>query len=250
MSPEEASARPDPAPAARRAPEGSTVEFKVPVRDVEGKQLEELVVDSARLDRRVRPALIKEAVVAYQANRRRGTHETKTRGQVSGSNKKPWRQKGTGRARAGTRKSPLWRGGGIIFGPHPRDYRIETPRGKRRLALRSVLFSKFRDGQVVVVDGFKLEAPRTRAVAGLLRALGVRGRCLIGTEALDKNLVLSARNIPRLSVSQVKNLNALEVLAARTIVLTRGALEAVLAGGQKADRAAGAPAAAAKETSA
>src|SRR5262245_47744885 len=137
----------------------------------------------------------------YQANRRVGTHETKTRGQVAGSTKKPWRQKGTGRARAGTRKSPLWRGGGIIFGPHPRDYSYAIPKAKRRLALRSALYSKFRDGEVVVVEGLKTEKPSTRYLAKLLKSLGVTGRCLIGLEALDHNLTLSARNLPGVRLS-------------------------------------------------
>src|SRR6185503_20046416 len=153
-------------------------QFTVPVRDAEGKEIEKLEVDGSKIDQRLRPRLLKEAVVMYQANRRVGTHETKTSGHVAGSTKKPWRQKGTGRARAGTRKSPLWRGGGIIFGPHPRDYSWSMPKSKRRLALRSALYSKFRDGEVVVVDGLKVEKPSTRYLAKLLKAVGAGGRCL------------------------------------------------------------------------
>jgi large subunit ribosomal protein L4 len=205
-------------------------EFDLPVRNAEGKEVDRVVVDAARLDKRVRPRLLKEAIVMYQANKRVGTHETKTRSDVWRSNKKPWRQKGTGRARAGTARSPLWRGGGIIFGPHPRDYSFAIPKQKRWLALRSALYSKFRDGEVMVVDELKVEAPRTRYVAGVLRSLGVNGRCLIGTAAMDKNLVLSTRNIPRVLIAPVDQFNALDVMAARTLLLTREALELVLAG--------------------
>jgi large subunit ribosomal protein L4 len=223
-------------------------QFTVPVRDAEGKEIEKLEVDGSKIDQRLRPRLLKEAVVMYQANRRVGTHETKTRGQVAGSTKKPWRQKGTGRARAGTRKSPLWRGGGIIFGPHPRDYSWSMPKGKRRLALRSALYSKFRDGEVVVVDGLKVEKPSTRYLAKLLKAVGASGRCLIGLEGLDRNLTLSARNLPGVCLSPVADFNALEVLTAKTVVLTRKALEAILAASASRGRPEGASKAAAAST--
>lgn len=164
----------------------------------------------------------------YQANKRIGTHETRTRSHVAGSNKKPWRQKGTGRARAGTRRSPLWRGGGIIFGPHPRDYSFAIPRSKRRLALRSAIFAKFRDGQVVVIDNLKFDQPKTKEMAGVLKALGITGRCLIGLGAGDRNLVLSARNLPGVRIFPVGDFNALEVLLARILVLTRDGWDALL----------------------
>ena len=207
--------------------------FEIPVRDGEGKEVGRVQVDGALLDERVRPRLLKEAVVMYQANKRVGTHETKTRSFVAGSNKKPWRQKGTGRARAGTRKSPLWRGGGIIFGPHPRDYSSPIPRAKKIRAVRSALFSKFQDGEVVVVDSIKVEAPRTRYVAALLKSLGINGRCLIGTAELDRNLVLSVRNIPKVRISIVRDFNALDVLSAKTLLLTRDGLDSMLAKGGK-----------------
>jgi large subunit ribosomal protein L4 len=207
----------------------SPQEFEVPLRNAEGKEIERLRLDVSRIDQRVRPRLLKEAVVMYQANRRVGTHQTKTRGQVAGSNKKPWRQKGTGRARAGTRKSPLWRGGGIIFGPHPRDYSFAIPKQKRRLALRSALYSKFRDGEVVVLDDLKVEKPQTKYLAGVLRLLGVTGRCLIGTAKRDPALVLSARNIPGVLIAPVADFNALDVLIAKTLLLTREALESLMA---------------------
>jgi large subunit ribosomal protein L4 len=212
--------------------------FEVPVRDATGKEVERLKVAPGKLDLRVRPRLLKEAVLMYQANRRVGTHSTKTRAEIAASNKKPWRQKGTGRARAGTRRSPLWRGGGIIFGPKPRDYTTVMPRKMRNLATRSALFSKFRDGEVLVVDGLKFEEPHTRQLAKLLKTLEISGPCLIGTAQIDKNLVLSARNIPRLRVTPVRDFNALDVLTARKVLLTREALDLLVADRAAPDRAA------------
>ncbi len=208
----------------------STATIQVPVRGVGGEDKGQLVVPADQLDTRVRYPLLKEAAVMYMANRRVGSHETKTRGQVAGSNKKPWKQKGTGRARAGSRKSPLWRGGGTIFGPHARDYSYAINRKQRRLALRSAMYSKFRDGQVIVLEGLHADAPRTKPIAAALKAIGVSGSCLLGTGTHDKNLYLSARNIPGVLVSRVLDFNALDVLKARTVVLTRNAFDVLCAG--------------------
>ena len=203
---------------------------KVPVKGAAGEDRGQLEVSLEAIDARVRFPLLKDAAVMYLANRRVGTHETKTRSHVAGSNKKPWRQKGTGRARAGTRRSPLWRGGGIIFGPHPRDYSIAINRKQRRVALRSALLAKFRDGEVVVLDGLKLDGPKTKPVAAALKSIGVDRGCLLGTADYNKNLYLSARNIPGVVVSPVKDLNALEVLSAHKVVLLRDAFDALLSG--------------------
>jgi large subunit ribosomal protein L4 len=197
--------------------------LQVPVKSAGGEDRGQVSLEAKVLGGRVRFPLLKEAAVMYAANQRVGTHETKTRGQVAGSTKKPWRQKGTGRARAGSRKSPLWRGGGTVFGPHQRDYSYAIQKKSRRLAVRSALLAKFLSGQVVVLEGLELEAPKTRQVARVLSALGVRGSCLIGTAGHDRNLVLSARNLPGVLVSTVKEMNALDILKARTVVLTRDA---------------------------
>lgn len=166
----------------------------------------------------------------YLANRRVGTHETKTRSHVAGSNKKPWKQKGTGRARAGSRRSPLWRGGGIIFGPHPRDYSYAINRKQRQAALRSALFAKLRAGDVVVLEGLSLDGPKTKTVAKALQSIAADGGCLLGTASHNKNIYLSARNLPGVLVSAVKDFNALQVLNARRIVLLRDAFDALLSG--------------------
>jgi large subunit ribosomal protein L4 len=201
--------------------------LQVPLKGADGEDRGTLAVPVHQLDERVRYPLLKEAVVMYSARKRVGTHETKTRSEVAGSNKKPWRQKGTGRARAGTRKSPLWRGGGIIFGPHPRDYSYAINKKQRKLAVRSALLSKFRDGQVVILDSLHVDGPKTKPVQKALSALGIRGSCLIGTLGIDKNLVLSARNIPGVLVSTLKDFNALDVLTSRTVLLTREAFDSL-----------------------
>lgn len=204
--------------------------LSVPQRSADGGELSRLEISSEVLDVRVRPPLLKEAVRMYQANRRQGTHDTKTRGEVTGSTRKLWRQKGTGRARAGSIKNPVWRGGGIVFGPHPRDYSYSINRKQRRLALRSALFSKFVDAEVVVVDGIELEAPRTRSVVQMLAALEIEGRVLIATDAIDRNLVLSVRNLPNVVCRVVADLNAEEVLVAGTVILTRRAFDLIASG--------------------
>jgi large subunit ribosomal protein L4 len=169
-----------------------------------------------------------------------GTHSTKGRSEVWYTNKKPWRQKGTGRARAGTRRSPLWRGGGITFGPKPRDYSYSLPKKMKVRALRSALFAKFRDGEVIVVDGLKVEAPRTKHLVAILKKVGATGRCLIGTSGpeQDRNLVLSARNIPGVQCVPIQDFNTLDVLTAKTVILTREALARILEAGSPAKAAA------------
>ncbi len=199
----------------------------VTVKNAAGKGLDELSIDTRHLDDRVRYRLIKEALVMNEANRRSGTHKTKSRGEIAGSGQKPWRQKGTGRARSGSRKSPLWRGGGVIFGPRPRDYSYSMNKKQRRLALRSALFSKFNDGEVLVLEGLELAEPSTKTLVKSLRSCGITGSCLIVTLAHEPTLVLSGRNIPRLQVAPLKDLNAFNALRAGTVVLLPEAFEAL-----------------------
>jgi len=172
-------------------------------------------------------AVVHEVLVAQQANRRAGTAATKTRGEVSYSTRKIWRQKGTGRARHGSRKAPIFVGGGVTFGPRPRDYSQETPRKVRRLAMRSALSAKAAAGQVVVVDPPSLEAPRTKAVAALLRALPVSGNTLIITPVPDSILARSAANLPRVAVKPASAITVHDVLTADAVVLTRPAVAVV-----------------------
>src|SRR6187431_3026329 len=148
----------------------------------------------------VNEAVLHQAVVAQLAGRRTGTADTKTRGQVRGGGAKPYRQKGTGRARQGSRTAPHYRGGGAVFGPHPRSYEQRLPRKMKRLALRGALTAKFGDDQLKVIDGFGLEARKTRELAGVLAALEATGRVLVVAPGRDQNLELSARNLPTVNV--------------------------------------------------
>jgi large subunit ribosomal protein L4 len=167
-----------------------------------------------------------EAVVNFQANQRQGTVKVKTRGEVLRSNNKPWRQKGTGRARAGTFRSPLWVGGGRIHGPMPRDHGYRLPRKIRRLALRSALTDRANEGRVVVIDSIDLPGIKTRAAWDLLRKLGVHERkVLVLVEELTENLAMSVRNLPNVVALPAREVNTYTVVAADWVVVTKGGLE-------------------------
>jgi len=212
---------------------------QIPVKTATGKSGGEVSLRLGQIDKRVRYRLLKEAVVMYEANKRVGTSNAKTRAAVAGSGKKPWRQKGAGRARSGSRKSPLWRGGGVVFGPHPRDYSYSINRKQRQLATRSALLGKLRDQQVIVLDELKLDAPSTKTLAATLAAIGTDKSCLIGTTEPDRNLVLSARNLPGVLVAPLRDFNARDVLRSRTIVLLKDAFEALAAQDAARDAAQG-----------
>lgn len=169
-------------------------------------------------------AVLHQATVAQLAGRRAGTHDTKTRGEVSGGGHKPWRQKGTGRARQGSRRAPHWSGGGVVFGPHPRDYEKRLPKKMRRLALRGALTSKFSDGAVKVIEDLALEEIRTRDLLGFLDALQASGRVLVVAPERDERLELSARNVPTVSVILADSLNTLDVLNADVLLITQPAI--------------------------
>jgi large subunit ribosomal protein L4 len=182
---------------------------------------------------RVLGRTLKEAVVMYEANQRAGTVETKERGDVAGPNKKLWKQKHTGRARMGTPKSPLWRGGGTIFGPHRRDHSYHMPLKARRVALASALLSKFQDGEVVQVESFKLEKPSTKTAVAALKAAAAATDALVVTETHDPVLVKSLRNVPSITVRAQADLNAWDVLHRKNLVITAAALEGLRARFQK-----------------
>ena len=202
--------------------------IQIPQFTMEGKPLPAVPVDEAVFGGVVKRFLLRQAVLMYEANRRVGTADTKTRKDVSGSGKKPWAQKHTGRARAGSKRSPLWRHGGTVFGPHPRDYGYSLPKRALRLALNSAVLSKLKDGEVKVLDRLALPqagTPRTKTVSGMLAALKIDRRCLIATEGYDKALALSVRNLERTSIKPVADLNAHEVLRAHCLVLTKSGLD-------------------------
>jgi len=170
---------------------------------------------------------LKDAVVMYQANQRQGTVNTRGRDQVQGSNKKPWRQKHTGRARAGDRKSPIWRGGGIVFGPKPRDYSYHMPAKQRRVALRSALFGKLQDGEVVVADLGGFAAPSARSARKILTDLGKPRRALVVLAEGDVNVWKSFRNFPGVEVRRAIDLCAHDVIAGGLLVVESAAMEAL-----------------------
>jgi large subunit ribosomal protein L4 len=172
----------------------------------------------------VNAAVLHQVVTAQLAGRRIGTHDTKTRGEVRGGGAKPYRQKGTGRARQGSRTAPHYRGGGAVFGPHPRSYEQRLPRKMKRLALRGALTAKFGDEAIKVIDAFALEAIRTKDLVGVLRALELTGRVLVVAPGRDQNLELSARNLPAVEVILADSLNVVDLLNADTVLIEQPSL--------------------------
>jgi large subunit ribosomal protein L4 len=166
-----------------------------------------------------------QALLRQLANGRQGTASTKTRSEVRGGGRKPYRQKGTGRARQGSTRSPQWEGGGVVFGPHPRSYRMDMPRKQRRLALRSALSAKAQEGGLVVLEAFALEEPRTRAITDLLRGVEAGRRVLVVLGSHNEMLEKSARNIAEVQVTLAGNLSVRDLLIAETVIVTRDAIE-------------------------
>jgi large subunit ribosomal protein L4 len=172
----------------------------------------------------VKSHLLHSAVVNQLANRRAGTAATKTKGLVSGGGKKPFKQKGTGRARAGSTRSPLWRHGGTVFGPTPRDYSYSMPKKEKRAALAAALSSKVNDNRMVLLDKLELAGPRTKQMAELLKALGVTESALVLITAENKNVALASRNIPSIKVLRMENINVYDLLKYRYLITTQDAL--------------------------
>ncbi len=200
--------------------------MKLTIQDTKGNPQGELEVKFSLVENGTGTQAVHDAVVAYQAAQRMGTASTKTMGEVAGSGKKPWRQKGTGRARAGSFRSPLWRGGGVVFGPKPRDFTKKVSRKTRQLALRKALSERLKAGDVIVVEDLKLAAPKTKEMLGILAALKLEGTTLIVAPA-DKNLVLASRNLPRVELTTSESMNTYDVLRSDKLVFTRSAFEQV-----------------------
>lgn len=171
----------------------------------------------------VRPHVVHAAVLNQLANRRAGTASTKNKALVSGGGKKPWKQKGTGRARAGSSRSPLWRHGGTAFGPMPRDYSYALPKKAKRAALMDAIASKVADNRMILVEKLELSEPKTRLVSTLLETLGVQENALVLIKAENKNLALAARNIPSVKVLRMDNINVYDVLKYRYLITTQDA---------------------------
>ncbi|NLW45517.1 MAG: 50S ribosomal protein L4 [Syntrophomonadaceae bacterium] len=200
---------------------------KVAVYNMAGAQVGEMELSDSVFGIEPNRAVVHQVVKAQLANRRVGTASTKTRGMVRGGGRKPWRQKGTGRARAGSRRSPLWRGGGTVFGPHPRDYSIKLPKKVRRLALKSVLSDKVNNGEIVVLEALSFEEPKTKRIIEVLNALNVFGKALVVTADGDINVTKSARNIPGVKPLRADFINVYDLLAYDKLVITKDAVAKV-----------------------
>ncbi len=178
--------------------------------------------------------VLHSAVVNFLANQRQGTAATKTKGMVSGGGRKPWKQKSTGRARSGSSRSPLWRGGGTVFGPQPRDYSYSLPKKAKKAALNAAISGKLADGEIIVIDGFGLVKPSTKDMVSLLKNLGLTGKStLIVVPEKNDAVLLSARNIPGVKVTRVTDLNPYEVAASSWVLFDRQAVEMLSEAGKK-----------------
>ncbi|HAN96042.1 MAG TPA: 50S ribosomal protein L4 [Planctomycetaceae bacterium] len=203
----------------------------LPVYDKSGKEVGKYEIDPAEIAPKINRQMLHDVVVMYQANQRLGTHKTKTRGEVRGSTKKLYRQKGTGNARVGSKKSGTRRGGGHIHAKHPLDYSYRMPKKMVKAATRMAIAGKIADREVVVIDDLSFEAVKTRQIAGLLKALSLDGKtALIATEKLDPVVYKSSRNIPGVEVLPAADLNALAVIRPDRVLVSRAAMDAIRAG--------------------
>ena len=200
----------------------------VPIHNRDGKEIDSVVVDEAVLGGRVRPALLKQAIVMYHANKRQGTVATKSRGMVEGTTKKMYRQKGTGNARAGSVRSCIRRGGGVAFAKVNRDFGKDMPKKQRRLATSSALLAKLISGSVVIVDELKFEGPKTKDFVKVLDNLNIDRSCLVTINAQDDNLYKSVRNVPKTMVILASQLNAGDICNRQKVLFTKDAFLAVV----------------------
>jgi len=207
--------------------------LEIPIYNVSGEEGDRIEVDEALFGGRIHKEVLRQAVLTYEANQRVGTAKAKTRKEVAGSGQKPWPQKGTGNARAGSRQSPIWVGGGITHGPAPRDYSKKMNKKARRKALGSALLGKMRDGEVKVVENLELPQPKTRAMATILENLGVPRTFLIVVDDYDEVLWRCTRNIPGSAMMTVQELNAYQVLRPREVIFTKAAFDSLLERAEK-----------------
>jgi large subunit ribosomal protein L4 len=199
--------------------------MKLTVKDIQGNGQGEYEVKFPVIEDGRGTQAVHDVVVAYMAAQRSGTACTKTMGEVAGTGKKPWRQKGTGRARAGSFASPLWRGGGVVFGPKPRDFSKKVSKNTKQLALRKALSERLKAGDIIVVDDIKLDSPKTKGFLRVMAALQVKGTTLIVSIGADQNLVLASRNISDVELTTSDSINTYQVLRFGKLLFTRGALE-------------------------
>ncbi|MCD5405286.1 MAG: 50S ribosomal protein L4 [Desulfotomaculum sp.] len=205
---------------------------KVAVYNINGEQVGEIELNDAVWGIEPNKYVLHQAVVMQLASRRLGTHATKTRGMVRGGGRKPWRQKGTGRARHGSIRSPIWRGGGTVFGPHPRKYGFSLPKKVRRLAMKSALSSRVKSNDILVLDSLDMSVPKTKEMVKILSNLNVDKKALVVTAEYNENVFKSARNIPYVTQLKADKLNVYDVLNHQKLIITKDAvakIEEVLA---------------------
>jgi large subunit ribosomal protein L4 len=201
---------------------------KIIICDTKGKEIGKADLDVKVFDGKVNMSLLHQATVAYLANQRKGLSSAKTRAEVSGGGIKPWRQKGTGRARVGSIRSPLWRKGGITFGPKPHSYYTNFPKKMKAVALKSALNAKLKDEEIVIIDKLKLDSCKTKEFYKIIQNLKLDGqRIQLVVEGIDNNLKLATRNIPRLSVTKATDVHATEIINSKKLILTKDALKQI-----------------------
>ena len=203
--------------------------IEVPIYNQSGQKIDTINVDEAKLGGEVNKNLLKQALVYYHANQRQGTVRTQARGEVAGSTRKMFRQKGTGNARTGGIRNPIKVGGGHAKQKRPKEWRLDLPKKQRRLATRHALLSKIQSNDLRVIDGIKLDQPKTKLVAQLYKTLGIDRSCLVALNGRDEMLERSARNIDRTTLTTVSQLNAWDILRSRTLLMTKEGLEALIA---------------------
>ena len=201
--------------------------MKLKVHDMQGKEVEEVTLDDGILGGEVRQSVLREAILAYQAAQHQGTVSTKNRARVRGGGRKPWAQKGTGRARVGSNRSPLWVGGGIIFGPQPRKRGYPLPQKVKRLALQSSLTKKNKEGNLLVIDEISVAKGKTKEMAEFLQKFNLKEKTLLVLNKWDKKVVRSCSNLRNLTLSHSSNICAYDILSHHTLCLTKGALDTV-----------------------
>lgn len=193
--------------------------------DAKGKKAEAVELNKEVFTGKYNESLLYQAIKMYRANQRQGNASTKNRSNVAGSGKKPWKQKGTGRARVGSVRSPLWRKGGIVFGPHPRDFSYTLPKKLRKNAFISSLNAKLKSGQIVAIDDIKIDSPKTKIFADILKKLKFSERVLLMVDKIDRNFVLSTRNIRNMTMRKVDEATAYDVLSNKHVILTKSSIE-------------------------
>lgn len=198
---------------------------KLTLYNRDGEQVSEVELLEGLFAAPIKKGALYHTALAQRAGRRQGTAATKGRSLMRGGGAKPWPQKGTGRARHGSTRSPIWVGGAVTFGPHPRKYGYRVPKKMRRVALRSALSAKVREGKLVVVDGFEMEKPQTRAIVNMFERLGISGKTLIVTAGVDETMIKSARNLPGVKTITAPQLNVLDILEHDYLVLSQDALK-------------------------